>query len=178
MLERRGQHHDRAEVDLTTKEAHRRRRPPPPTALDGAAEASARRVIVAEFELVSAARTPRAVRDVEPTSAERTPGRRYPRREIVVDPRQQQQHSGIDGRFVAQVGPPSDLPVERRGTPRWLEWSSSSRGFRYSPRCACSRCERLPSKIALLLTWCGAGRVAGRSRSIASRAIPSAAIAP
>jgi hypothetical protein len=35
---------------------------------------------------------------------------------------------------VAQVGPPFDLPVERRGTPRWLEWSSSSRGFHYSPR--------------------------------------------
>lgn len=52
---------------------------------------------------------------------------------------------------MAQVRPPSDLTVERRGTPRWLEWSSSSRGFRYSPRVACSPRACVPSITALLL---------------------------
>ena len=78
---------------------------------------------------------------------------------------------------MAQVGPPSDLLVERRGTPRWLEWSSSSRGFRYSPRGACSRRSRLPSKTALLLKLPSSGSrvragVATTSVLCASRAPP------
>src|SRR5207244_845979 len=150
LLKRGRQHHDRAEVNLAPEEADRRWRASPTTALDRAAEASPPKVVV--VELISAARSARVVGDVQPPTTERAPTLPRLRREVVVDPRQQQQHSGIDDGFVAQVGPPSDLPVERRGTPRWLEWSSSSRGFRYSPRDACSHRSRLPSNTALLLT--------------------------
>jgi hypothetical protein len=48
--------------------------------------------------------------------------------------------------------PPFDFAVERRGTPRWLEWSGSSRGFRYSPRRPRSKLAAQPSANALVLT--------------------------
>ena len=52
--------------------------------------------------------------------AEVPPGARlfYVSGQVGVDSWQQQQDPGIDERFVAQVRPPSDYPVERRGTPR------------------------------------------------------------
>jgi hypothetical protein len=110
------QHHDRAEVDLAAEETYRRRRASSATALHRAAEASTGNVLRAE--LVTTGRPARVVRDVEPPAAERTPCGLRLGREVVVDPRQQQQDPGVEQRFVAQVGPPSDLPVERRGTPR------------------------------------------------------------
>jgi SAM-dependent methyltransferase len=71
LLERCRQHHDRAEVDLAPEKAHRRRRAPATAALHGTAEAVPHEVLLAP--LVSAARTARIVRHVEPPAAERTP---------------------------------------------------------------------------------------------------------
>jgi hypothetical protein len=106
----------------------------------------------------------------------RTSRRLRLRREIVVDPRQQRQDSGIDERFVAQLGPPSDCPVERRGTPRWLEWSSSPRGFRYSPRRPCSRRRRSPSSRALTLKHCCLKAEQARGSTFSRHGRPAACV--
>ena len=126
VLHRRAKKRHRTDVHRAAKEAHRWGRPSTTTAFDCAAEAPPHVVVVAQFDR-AAARFARVVGDIQPTAAPRASSFTHSRREVVVELWQQRQDPGVEKRFVAQGRPPFDFAVERRGTPRRLEWSSSSR---------------------------------------------------